>query len=153
VAENDDVLAAVPIVRLVEGSPDHGPRAKRLEKASADESRPALQGLGSDFQVERLQSRPAHLRKRASGLFEVLELRRREIALERHEPLGVGIREGPQQHSVHHREDRRVGSDSEGERRDGNRGESRSAGKGPQRVANVLKQRHALPCIIRSSMR
>ena len=152
-AENDDLLPAVPVVGLVEGSSDHRPRAQRLEEASADESRPALEGLGSDLQVEGLQSRPAHLRKRARGLFEVLELRRREVVLERNESLGVGVREGPQQHSVHHREDRRIGSDPEGERRNGDRGEARGAREGPQRVADVLEQCHAPPRIIRSSVR
>src|SRR5687767_1191612 len=58
---------------------------------------------------------------------------------DRHEALGVRIWKRLEEHGVDDAEYRRVGSDPEGERRDGNEGEARGATQESQGVAHVLE--------------
>ena len=53
--------------------------------------------------------------------------KRRRLAVDRHQPIGVRIRQRPQQHGVDDAEHGGVGADAERQRQDGDEGESRPA--------------------------
>ena len=65
----------------------------------------------------------------------------RSGAVELNERPGIDHGEPPEQHLVEQREDGRVGADAEAERQDDDDGEAAGPREGPDRVAEILKQR------------
>jgi hypothetical protein len=57
-----------------------------------------------------------------------------------HQPMRLAVRQRLQQDAVHHRKNGRVGPDSEGQRRNGNDGETGTLGQLPRRLSNVQQQ-------------
>ena len=61
-----------------------------------------------------------------------------EVHPEVRDTLGRSVWQGPQQHAVHHGEDRRRRAYAEAQRDDGYRRETRTSNQRPQRVSNIL---------------
>ena len=143
VAEDDHPLAAESVIAPSESAAQNGARAERLEEGAGDESPRPLHRLRARVEVVRLESRAAHVLKRAGRALEIRELRGREVLAERQEAARIGIGERAQQHAVHDAEDRGVGADSQSERRHGDRSESGVPRQPAQRVAEILDDRHS----------
>src|SRR5207248_7648931 len=60
---------------------------------------------------------------------------------DRHEPAGIGVWQGTEQHGVDDREDGGVRADPEHQRHERRGGESRRAAQHPQAIADVLSHR------------
>src|SRR2546427_72241 len=58
----------------------------------------------------------------------------------RHEPPRISKRQRPEQHSIHHAEDRGIRADAESEREDGDGGEARILAQYAQAVAKIHEE-------------
>ena len=154
-AEHDDRSRAWPIVVGTEHAPAHTPDTQQGEVAGRDLGgaklfRSATAGVVHDVgQIGRriddgggLRPPVTKLDRRSAGGREAT----RETGLERDERVRVWQRERPEDHGAHHRENRRVGADSERECRHGRQRERRRFPEHPKRMTNVReKVRHGLP--------
>ena len=71
---------------------------------------------------------------------EIDDVPRAQVLPDEHEPIGVRVRQRPQQHGVHHAENGGAGANAERERDDGRDAERRHLPQRPRRVAEVVKQ-------------
>jgi hypothetical protein len=62
---------------------------------------------------------------------------RTEAGAQRHQPAGIGIGQRPEQHRVHHAEDRRVGADAQGKREHRDYGEPRAPSQAAEREPEI----------------
>ena len=105
--------------------------------------RPAA-GQGERSVGERrdlVKARDCSRRSKYSGTTQLAPGRVVQPGVNQLDAVGVLVRQGPEQHAVHHAEDRAGGADAEREGEDGERGEAGALPQAAERIAQVVEQR------------
>ena len=147
VRENDGAFTAGQAIGFGERPADRRRHAHRLEELGRDAQSAELRRVAVARQRHAGPEYPRHPIERSAGAPPIQEIGigadvlveslARVVGPQHHQPVGLRKRERPQQHRVHHRENRRVGADAERERQDDERVEERLLADVPDRVVDV----------------
>ena len=150
VAENHDRRLAGDVVFRQEQPPVERPRAEQVEQAGRRQQQLDPLGLLPPEQRGAAALGDRHLLERSVLVPDIDVLAGRRPVLgnvdprrpqpQHGQPIGIGIRQGLQQDPVDDAEDRGIGADSDGERRDDDEGRDRAAPQHAQGVAEILEQ-------------
>ncbi len=150
VAENHDRRLAGDVVFRQEQPPVERPRAEQVEQAGRRQQQLDPLGLLPPEQRGAAALGDRHLLERSVLVPDIDVLAGRRPVLgnvdprrpqpQHGQPIGIGIRQGLQQDPVDDAEDRGIGADSDGERRDDDEGRNRAAPQHAQGVAEILEQ-------------
>ncbi len=129
-------------------SPEERRHSERLEELGADAGGSRPPGAIASAQVAFSRRVSADGLKRLAPLLELEKLRRRdpelieshlgELARHQNEVVGARVGERLQKDAVHDGEDRRVGTDAEGERQESHEREARGTHQIPEGVPKIL---------------
>jgi hypothetical protein len=148
-ADEDDGRRARPVFLRREGAPRHRLQVQQREEVGghgragqlllllADAQQRPRAGVGGDVR-ERLRPRAPVGEVRVGNDLRLVGPH--AVAPRRHQPPRILVRQRPQQHGVHHREDGAVGPDAERQRHHGDGRKPRPLRQHPQPVPNVLQQ-------------
>ena len=126
--------------RRPSGRPSAARRAEGLEELPATSAASSFERLSGAGQIERHRRSASHRVERARRRAQIRKLGGREVDLQRDEAPGIGIGKWREEHALDDAEDRGVGADAEGERRDGRQREAGALRESPERVLEVLRQ-------------
>ncbi len=153
VTQHRDAFGAFFIFLFLNDSSDQRRNSQRLEQASRCKATADSFGLVVSMEDVVASSRrivhdKTEPRKQLAFFLPGMQVRdgdliflvtQRRIRLPQHQQLtGAGVRQGTQQHGIHHAEDGRVRADAQGQRDDGHNRERRAATQHAKTVANVL---------------
>src|SRR5262245_40245196 len=151
-SEVDHDHAWLPRLAFVrrEGSPQNWGHAEYIEKAGGGDLRWNLFRLAVAGQVDGCVPESRHILEDAVLLLPVEEVPHVDHILtawirapsfpHHHQPVGVGVRQGLQQHGMHYAEDRRIRADAERQRDHGHDRERRLLEQRTRALAQVLPQ-------------
>jgi hypothetical protein len=153
VADEANGLGAGPVLLRQERAAYRRAHAQHIEEIPRNARRGKLLRIAQAGQVEVLVGERREPGKRAVLFAQECRARKRKrldrsrrIGLRRidqHQPLGMRVRQRPQQQRVGHAENRRVRADAQRQRDDGHQGEARALREHPDGVAEVSHYFHA----------
>ena len=149
VAQHDDGWRADRLLARTEGSAEQRLDAEHVEETVGDYAGLHSQRVAVAVELEGHAVVLGHAAHRLQVVIEVghldhripVELRLGGLRREVDEPVSASDRETPEQHAVHHAEDRGARANADGERHDRGQGEYRRLAKRAYGVPRVLHQR------------
>ncbi|SPE25280.1 hypothetical protein SBA3_1160021 [Candidatus Sulfopaludibacter sp. SbA3] len=153
VADDGDLLHSRLIVRGFDGAAELGRDAENPEEIAGHTGGAYVDGRGVAGEVQAIGGEQSEILERVTLLLPIVEVcvvgtesferdaRKVGAGLpEEHQPVGVLIRQGAQQHRVHHAEHGRGGTNPQRQSQDGHCGKPGTLAQDTEAVAQVAKQ-------------
>ena len=148
VAEHDRAGSALAVFLKHEVAPEERGDTKGWKEARRDVLAREVLGFAGSGEVEVVAADGAHIGEGPAFAAPIEEVRVRDRGIvellgrlvDRHQPVGVGIRERPQQDAVHHAENGRIRADTQRQRQHRDGGEAGVFPQCPESVAQVLRE-------------